>query len=549
ERWYEARMVRARPDEVLTIIRDITTVKHNERRFTSLVQDIDAIVWEGRADDFAFDFVSDRAEAILGFPTARWYEPGFWRSRLHPEDREHVLRESIEAAERGEDHRLEYRVLSADDRVVWVRDVVRVLPDGLCRGLMVDITERKELDAERRRIREQLAASQKLESMGLLAGGIAHDFNNLLTAIVGNASLLSLRLPEDSPHRRFVEEIELAADRATALTRQILAYAGKASFELRRIDVGATVREIAPLLRTSMSSAIGLALEIDENLPAVQADAPQLQQLVMNLALNAAEAFEGRPGRVRITAREAIVDAKLANGFDVGSGMEPGRCVRVEVIDAGHGMSSTDLARALDPFFTTKPAGRGLGLSVVAGIVRSHGAGLRITSSPGSGSTFAIYLRAADAPADATARTALTELEGSGTILVVDDEPALRTFARESLTSYGYEVVLAPDGRAGLERFQQLRDRIALVVMDMTMPVMTGEECLREMRRIDPDVRVLLVSGYDEESASQRIEAEGLAGFLQKPFTATRLAAKVRELLRDQSGGGATVSVSGTPGP
>ncbi len=531
ERWYEARMVRSGGDEVLVIIRDITAEKHSERRFTSLVQDMDAIVWEGRSESLAFDFVSDRAETILGYPVTRWYEPGFWASRLHPEDRETVLSEVREAAARGEDHRLEYRMLSADGRVVWLRDVVRVLPDGVCRGVMVDITERKELDAERRRIREQLAESQKLESMGLLAGGIAHDFNNLLTAIVGNASLLAMRLPATSPHRRLVEEIELAADRATALTRQILAYTGKATFELRRVDVGATIREIAPLLRTSMSSAVSLALEIDDGLPAVLADGPQLQQLVMNLALNGADALEGEPGRVRVTARAVQLEPCLASDFDIGADLPPGRYVRLEVIDHGHGMPPEQRPRVLDPFFTTKPGGRGLGLSVVAGIVRSHGGGLNISSVPEEGSTFAVYLRAADAPAEPVERPRPVELAGEGLILVVDDEPSIRGFAKDALGTYGYEVVVAADGEQGLDRFRELHDRLALVVLDMTMPVMSGEACLRAARAIDPGVPVLLMSGYDEESASQRIEAEGLAGFLQKPFTATRLAAKVRELL------------------
>ncbi|MCB9597031.1 MAG: response regulator [Sandaracinaceae bacterium] len=532
ERWYEARMVPGREEEVLVIIRDITAREHSERRFSSLVRDVDAIVWEGRSESLAFDFVSERARTILGYPEERWYEPGFWESRIHPDDREAVVRESREAARAGEDHRLEYRMLTADGRVVWLRDVVRVFGNGVCRGLMIDITERKELEGERRRIREQLLSSQKLESMGMLAGGIAHDFNNLLTAVIGNASLLLLRLPEDSPHRPLVEEIELAADRATALTRQILAYSGKGTFDVRRIDVGETIQEIAPLLQTSISTAVTLTLDLAPELPAILGDPSQIQQVVMNLAINGAEALEGRPGRVRVTTREVTVDAALADTFDVGAEVAPGRYVRIEVNDDGNGIAGPILRKVLDPFFTTKPTGRGLGLAAVVGIVRSHAGGLRVSSCAGHGSTFAVYLRAVDGGAEQTAApVAHGALEGRGLVLVVDDEPSLRGFISDALSDFGYEVEVAPDGLVGLERFRELKDRVSLVVMDMTMPVMSGEESFRAMRALDPELRALLVSGYDEEEATRRFTADGLAGFLQKPFTATRLAAKIRELL------------------
>ncbi|MBX3271209.1 MAG: response regulator [Sandaracinaceae bacterium] len=538
ERWFEARMVRSRPDESLTIVRDVSALKHEERRFATLVAAVDAIVWEGRVegDLVEFHFVSDRADAILGFPAARWYEPGFWRSRIHDEDRDAVCAECAEAVARGEDHRLEYRMIAADGRVVWLRDIVRVFSGGVCRGLMIDVTERKALDAERRRIREQLVSSQKLESLGLLAGGIAHDFNNLLTAIIGNASLLLLRLAADSPHRRLVEEIDLAADRATALTRQILAYSGKGALELRRFDVSAAIRDIEPLLRTSTSSAVSLELDLDENLPIVEGDPSQLQQVVMNLVLNGADALEGRPGRVRVATREVAVDTSLAGTFDVGANVRAGRYVRVEVSDTGRGMSAECAARALDPFFTTKPAGRGLGLAAVVGIVRSHGAGLRIETAPGRGATFSVFFPAgAGAPDEVHAREERPARDGRGLLLVIDDEPALRTFAREALASFGYEVVVAPDGRAGVERFARLGGRVDLVVLDVTMPVMSGPECLAALRVIDPHVRVLVVSGYDEATAEERAALEGCAGFLQKPFSAQALAAKVEALLASKA--------------
>jgi PAS domain S-box-containing protein len=369
-----------------------------------------------------------------------------------------------------------------------------------------DITERKELE-------EQLRQSQKLESLGVLAGGLAHDFNNLLTGIMGNASLAFDDLSGSNPARSHMSEILHASERAALLVRQMLAYAGKGRFVIERVNLTTQVAEIVPLVRPSISRLVDLELRLGQDLPGVEADRSQMQQLIMNLIINAAEAIGDHPGAVTISTYSRASDAEMQ--------------VVLEVKDTGCGMDAETQARAFDPFYTTKFTGRGLGLSAVMGIIRAHRGTISVESAPGKGSTFTVVLPAM-APDTAESRP---DLHGDGNILVVDDEELVRRMARFTLERCGYTIELASDGKSAVEAFAAHPLAFSAVLLDLTMPVMNGEEALERIRQIRSDVPVLLSSGFSEVEAVRRFQDRGFAGFLQKPYTASALARKIQNVV------------------
>jgi PAS domain S-box-containing protein len=395
-------------------------------------------------------------------------------------------------------------------------------------GAIRDITESKRLD-------ESLRQSAKLESLGVLAGGIAHDFNNLLTGILGNVSLAIEMVSDLNPVKRYLQDAIEASERAANLTKQMLAYAGKGRFLIEAIDISVLVREISALIRSSIPKHVTLRLDLQEMLPLVEADATQLQQLIMNLVINAAEAIpEHRQGTVLVITRSHEVDAQYLATLGGANDIDPGNYVVVSVQDNGTGMDENTLSKIFDPFFTTKFTGRGLGLAAAAGIVRSHKGALKVFSTPGRGTTFRVLLPiSAAAQNKSVAPVPHSEFSGQGTVLVVDDEPIVRKMAKHSLERYGYTVVTAEDGREGLERFRELHLQLKIVILDLTMPVMGGEEALRNMRLINPRLPVVLSSGYNEVEAIRRFAGKGLAGFLQKPYTASALAEKIQTVLRE----------------
>ena len=385
----------------------------------------------------------------------------------------------------------------------------------------------------RKRFNERLQQTQKLESLGVLAGGIAHDFNNLLTGIIGNASVALDQVPAESSVRGSLEAVVNAGEKASVLTRQLLAYAGKGRFVIERLDLSSLVREISSLLRASIPKNVQLRLALREDLPPIEGDAAQIQQLIMNLVINAAEAVEdGKTEIVKVlTGLEEIDQAYIGQTVSP-DGVLPGRYVTLEVRDRGCGMDEQTLSRIFDPFFTTKFTGRGLGLAAAMGIVRGHKAALKVESAPGKGSTFKVLFPASDGQAARPQRSGFEKnLAGRGTILVVDDEDTVRHAAKSALESYGYQVAVAENGQEAVELFQKLGTEISAVLLDMTRPVMSGEEALVRIKSLRPDVPVVLSSGYDEAEATRRFTGKGLGGFVQKPYTAARLAEKIKAVL------------------
>jgi len=399
-------------------------------------------------------------------------------------------------------------------------------------GVSMDITERKHAEEQRQRVESKLLDIQKLESLGVLAGGIAHDFNNLLTGVIGNASLARMDLPEASPLLPYLDEIEQAAQHAADLCRQMLAYAGKGRFVLQDVHLSTLVRETTHLLESSIVKGVVLKFNLAEDLPAVSADATQLRQVVMNLVINASEAIGSRSGTVHIATVLVNADRAYLDQTFLALELPEGHYVQLEVSDNGTGMTEETISKIFDPFFTTKFTGRGLGLAAVLGIVRGHKGTLKVYSEPGKGTSFKILLPCAGAlpAANSVVKNAPDPWRGSGTVLLVDDEETVRLTAGRMLQAFGFTVLTARDGREAIECFRTAPE-IRAVLLDLTMPHLDGEGTFRELRLLCPELRVVLMSGFNEHEASHRFVGQGLAGFLQKPFRVENLRERMKEIL------------------
>ncbi len=402
-------------------------------------------------------------------------------------------------------------------------------PDGRVSrliGLASDVTERRRAEETRLALERKLLEAQKLESLGALAAGIAHDFNNLLVSVLGNASLVQSDLPTGSPIREPIRQIEVAARRGSDLTRQMLAYAGQGSTVLERVDVNALVEEMRGLLRVSIPRRVTTRYELGDDLPAIDADPTQVRQVLMNLLINAAEGIGAADGVITVRTGTVELDEAALRETRHGTDAAPGLYVFIEVVDTGCGMDPATVEKMFDPFFSTKFAGRGLGLATVLGTVRGHRGALAVQSQRGQGTTFRIFLPsrggapAAHAPAEPAP---IQRRDAARTVLLVDDEEDVRIVTQHMLERLGCSVLVAADGREGIEVFRRHMQVIDAVIVDLTLPRLGGEQAFLEIRRIRPDAPVIVISGYNDEGTTRRLAAAGLAGFLRKPFSVSDL--------------------------
>ena len=378
---------------------------------------------------------------------------------------------------------------------------------------------------------QQLEHIQRLEGLGVLAGGIAHDFNNILTAIMGNAALGRMKLEDGHPVSMHLTRIEESSHRAADLCRQMLDYSGKGRFVVRPVNLSRMVEEITKLLEVSITRNVVLKFHLAEDLPVMEADGSQLQQVIMNLVINASEAIGEKSGVISLSTGMMQTDQAYLQRAYTANEIEPGRFVFLEVADTGCGMSEATQKKLFDPFFTTKFTGRGLGMSAVLGIVRGHHGAIRVYSEKGQGTTFKVLLPVSKTtPPEQVKNETRGDWRGAGTVLVVDDEETIREMAAMMLEDMGFDTLTAEDGMQGVEIYRTHQDDIVVVLLDMTMPKLDGKGCFRELRRINGDVRVVLSSGYNEQDATNRFAGQGLAGFIQKPYTPEALRAKMREL-------------------
>ncbi|MCF6265770.1 MAG: PAS domain S-box protein [Desulfuromusa sp.] len=394
-----------------------------------------------------------------------------------------------------------------------------------------DISERIKAEEKQKKLEEQMLRAQKLESLGVLAGGIAHDFNNILMAVIGHCELAQRRLTVESPAMENLRQIKLATSKAADLSNQMLAYSGKGKFVVEPLNLSLIVEEMAQILAVSCSKKATLRYDLAPDLPSIEADATQLRQILVNLVINASDAIGEESGIIAISTGVMDCDHTYLQETWLDENLTEGRYVFIEVADTGCGMSPETLPRIFEPFFSTKFTGRGLGMAAVLGIVRGHSGAIKIYTEVGKGSTFKILLPASTllaAKRDIEIEELL--LQASGLVLLVDDEETVRDIGKEMLSEFGFETVTAGDGKEALEIFKQRHNQISFVLMDLTMPRMNGEEAFREFRRIDPDVKVIICSGYNEQEVSQQFVGKGLAGFLKKPYQFSELQKAIQKL-------------------
>ena len=508
-----------------------TELQAAETRYRTLVERLPAITYvaetgvEGR-----WQFVSPQIESMLGFSAEEWMSnPGLWLSRIHEEDRDTAMAAEKRLQETGEPHKAEYRMRARNGEILWFRDEATLLEGAasavpVMQGVLYDITEYKRLE-------EQLRQAQKMEAVGQLAGGVAHDFNNLLMVIEAHIDRIRDRLtPADALYADAVE-VHNAVNRAAALTSQLLAFSRKQLLQPRVLDIPSVLNGVARMLARLLTENIHLTIEIEPGLARVKVDQSQLEQALVNLAVNARDAMPDG-GTLTIQAGSAQFDEAQTWRHCL---VQPGAYVMLAVTDTGMGMDSDTQARIFEPFFTTKGPGKGtgLGLPMVYGVIKQSGGAISVYSEPGKGTTIKIYLPQCEgeaAPEDSGTQVP-TEVNGSETILLVEDQVAIREVASVYLAGLGYDVLAAPDGEAALRIAETRQEKIDLVVTDIVMPNMGGRELATHIRRLHPQAKVLFMSGYPDFAARQ---SEGLsepAEILQKPFSLKSLAGKARSLL------------------
>jgi two-component system, cell cycle sensor histidine kinase and response regulator CckA len=484
-------------------------------------------------------YVSEGALAFTGHSPEEFVQGRvLLRDFIHPEDLPRVRAATRDGLRDRKEFEVEYRVRSRDGGEKWVFSRTRGVFDAkgaldFFEGLVIDTTAQKKSEMDRIAIERKLLEGQKLESLGLLAGGIAHDFNNLLTGVLGNASLLRLALPPSDDTEPQLRAIETASLRAAELCRQMLAYAGKGRFVIEPTALSALVEGMLPLLKISIGRGVRVNLELTGQLPFVMADATQLRQIVMNLVINASDAIGNRSGDIFLTTGLIALNGPVSRSPVTDGELPAGDYVFLEVRDTGCGMAPETLQKIFDPFFSTKFAGRGLGLAAVLGIVRSHQGALRVESTPGTGSTFRLLLPPAEEePAVTSSVPTAHPWSHTARVLVIEDDETVRTVAAEALKSYGLSPQLAADGESGIAAFRKNPAAFDLVLLDLIMPGLSGEETLAHLRAIRREVRVLIMSGYNETDTLARLEDPlSRLGFLHKPFTREMLKVKVRALL------------------
>ncbi|MBI2924045.1 MAG: PAS domain S-box protein [Planctomycetes bacterium] len=450
---------------------------------------------------------------------------------LFPAGREREAAELLARVKAGERARVETALARKDGGTVEVSLAVSPVAAG---GRTTGASAIARDISDRRALEKRLRDGQVLESLGLLAGGIAHDFNNLLTVVMGNASIVKAMVGQDSKMWEYLEDIEITAQRAADLATQMLAYSGRGVFVLQRVDLNGLVHEMTELLRVSLPKSVTLKYDLAAMLPKVEADVTQLRQVVMNLVINAAQAIGEKAGTVTVGTRLARAEREWLAGAAHAAEMPEGDYVFLTVSDTGCGMDEKTRARIFDPFFTTKKTGRGLGLSAVLGIVRGHRGAIRVDSEAGKGTAFTVIFPAGGSLVPRVRGQAGAPMEiwrGSGTVLVVDDEAKLREFAKNALELLGFRVLLASDGDEGVETMRRHAGEIGCVLLDLTMPRMSGDKALPEIRKIKPGVKVILISGYNEQEAVKDFDGGGVDAFVKKPFTVDVLRVVLRKVV------------------
>ena len=496
----------------------------SEQRFRKIADSAPVLIWahdeKGQltyANKQALDYTGRTFEQLTGHG---WLKP------MHADDRERVLSAVMAGAASQAEYQMEFRQRRADGEFRWVLStaVPRFAgPDYAGHiGTVVDITQLK-------RDHEQGVAAQKLESLGVLAGGVAHDFNNLLGSILADSELLLSDLSDGSPVYAGIKRIEAVAVRAAEIVRELLTFAGQENFTLEPLDVSSLVREMLELLRVSISKLAVMRIDLAIDLPAVRANPSQIRQVVMNLITNASEALGSRGGAIEVNTRLVHIAADSPERGD----LPEGQYVQLEVSDTGCGMTTEIQDKIFDPFFTTKFTGRGLGLAAVQGIVRTHHGAIRLSSTAGAGTRFEVLLPCTQEAARPVVSLPAPDLTGrtmppTGTVLVVDDEEMLRVAVAKMLRRERYSVIEAADGDTALEIFRNQSAEIGVILLDMTLPGISGRRLFEELRGIRPDIRIIVTTAYTKEMAVNAVGVQQTWEFIRKPYHIADLVSLLR---------------------
>ena len=423
---------------------------------------------------------------------------------------------------------------SVQTEKTWSRDFVSLLK--IAGGMLVNVEERRRAEHREQQLTSQIQHTQKLESLGVLAGGIAHDFNNLLMGMLANAELLLRILPSRSKQNQLAERVHRAAKRAADLTEQLLAYSGKGRFDIATVDLSDVVRDMMPLLETAVTNSALIHFVPSEVPASARVDVTQMQQVLLNLVTNASESIGESPGEIHISTGVIDADRTYLSTTYLADKLPAGLYTYIDLEDTGEGISDEMIAKIFDPFFSTKFTGRGLGLAVVMGIIRSHQGGIRVSSMPGCGTKFRVLLHhhQLEQVTEAQGKNSSKDEEdlvAEGLILVIDDEEITRSATKEMLEFSGFDVILAEGGQRGIALFQEHQANLAAVLLDMTMPVMSGVEVFIELNKINPNVPILMSSGYSEQDALEKIKDLPIAGFIQKPYGPTKLFEAIKPVI------------------
>jgi PAS domain S-box-containing protein len=530
------------PLRVLGTMQDVTTMRaaeaalrERDAQFRTLAESSPAGVFQTSRDGYAV-YANQRVLDWFDLDFQS-FASGAWVTRVHPDDVPVVRRIAEQAREQFQSNDMAYRIV-VNDRTRWLR--VRSEPffdsDGVTVlghiGYVLDTSAERFAAEERARLQSQLQQARRLESLGLLAGGVAHDFNNLLVGMLANASLARDDLGTAHPAREALDDITHAAQRAADLTRQLLSYAGRARLERRQVSLPSLVLDIPKVLGARIPAHVTLTVDAPEAL-VVDGDETQLRQVVQNLITNGVDAIGMRDGRITLRITTADYSAEALAKCQLGRERTPGRFAVISVTDTGSGMSPDVRERIFDPFFTTKVSGRGLGLAATLGILNSHGGAIQVESTEGEGTTIRVLLPLSlERPTPSTGEAvSSTTHEGSGVVLLVDDDPSARSAARRILARAGYEVHEAEHGADAIARLDAMDTTPRCIVLDLSMPVMSGDECLRTLRARGCTIPVLLSSGFDADELAPHLVSPGSTHFLQKPYTSAALLHALHELV------------------
>ncbi len=520
------------------------SLQESQVRLKTLVGNLPGMAYRCLNDaHWTMTYCSDGCEPLTGFTRDELESNRLvaYADLIHPDDRDALWAKCQASLDARVPCQNDYRIIDRQGRERWVSERAsgHYAESGellSIDGFIQDITESRQHAIERGLLERKMLETQKLESLGVLAGGIAHDFNNILSGILGNASLGVAQVSAGAPEEEYFLDIAESARRAADLCRQMLAYAGKGRFIVRALDLSQLVDGTTPMLRLSVSKSALLRFHLEANLPAVEGDATQIRQVLMNLIINASEAIGESSGVISVSTGMTYADRALLGLSRVAGDVPEGNYVYLEVSDSGAGMPSDTLDRIFDPFFSTKFTGRGLGLAAVLGIVRGHRGALTLISEVGKGTTFRILFPVATGPVDPVSSSPqiAAAWRGEGTVLVVDDEDSVRSITGRMLRATGFDVVLAADGQSAVEIFRDDPTRFALVMLDLTMPGRNGEDVIEDLLALHPDARVMLMSGFTEQDTLTRFPRTGSASFLQKPFSYESLREAIKSVLLSQ---------------